>query len=52
MNVIEMFLFKWVLHAFEPRDSNLQELLTFKLKKFQLHTYIVSVLSTFNVVYK
>jgi hypothetical protein len=52
MNVIETLLFKWVLYAFEPRDSNLQELLRLKLKRFQLHMYIVSGLSTLNVVYK
>jgi hypothetical protein len=52
MNVINTFLFKWVLHAFESRDFNLQELLRFKIKRFQLHMYIVSGLSTLNVVYK
>lgn len=36
-NALEALVSKWVLHAFEPRDFNLQEFRKFKLRRFQPH---------------
>ncbi len=31
------FLVQWIMHAFEPSDSNVKSLLTYRLKNFQPH---------------
>ncbi len=37
MEATKVFLSKWVLHAFELGDSNIQEFVRFKPRGFQLH---------------
>jgi hypothetical protein len=37
MEATKVFLSKWVLHAFELWDSNIQEFVRFKPRGFQLH---------------
>ncbi len=37
MEVTKVLLSKWVLHAFELGDSNIQEFVRFKPRGFQLH---------------
>jgi hypothetical protein len=37
IKAMDVFFFKWVLHAFELGNSNLQELLKFRLRNVELH---------------